>query len=236
MLKDFAVNILAGVALLLAGLVSRQILSRLRTRAARRLWRASVRDGLTIALTSRKGSSPRNGDRASLSEVRALLELIPTLSRLGIRYTLIASFIGTASRVTNKHILLLGGPNANELSRAALELLVPRLVIEADDHPSFTVFGRRYEPRYSANKSVVIETYGLVVRTTNPFSANTNLTATIVIGLHGLGTGGAARLLVDENLLRRLTPQIARTDFVAIVRVRPVGDEYVVKLEVAQAL
>lgn len=120
--------------------------------------------------------------------------------------------------------------------RAALELLTPRVVIEDDDYPSFTVFGRRYEPKYSADKSAVVETYGLVVRTPNPFSSKSYLTATLVMGLHGLGTGGAARLLVDEHLLRSLTSQISCADFVAIVRVRPVGDEYVVKLEVVQAL
>jgi hypothetical protein len=158
------------------------------------------------------------------------------LSQLHIRYTVIPSFIRTASQITNKNILLFGGPSSNELSRAALELLTPRVVIETDDHPSFTVFGRRYEPIYSADKSAVTETYGLVARTSNPFSSNSHFSATIVMGLHGLGTGGAARLLVDENLLRNLISQISGTHFVAIVRVRPIGDEYVVKLEVVHAL
>jgi hypothetical protein len=235
-LNDFVVNIVAGVALLVAGFVSRRMLSRLRTEATRRLWRASVAEGLTIALTSRRGSAPRSGGRASLEEVRALLQLVPTLSQLNIRYTVIASFIRTASQITNKNILLFGGPDANELTRALLELLTPRVIIEADDHPSFTVFGRRYEPRYSAGKSTVIETYGLVMRTPNPFSSNPHLTATLVMGLHGLGTGGAARLLVDESLLRNLISRLSQIDFVAIVRVRPVGDEYAVKLEVVQEL
>jgi hypothetical protein len=236
MVNDFVVNIVAGAALLVAGFVGQWMLSRLRTGATRRLWRPCATEGLTIALASREGSSPRSRGLASLDEVRALLQLVPTLSQLHIRYTIIASFIRTASQITNKNILLFGGPNANELSRAALELLTPQVAIEADDHPSFTVFDRRYEPRYSADKSAVIETYGLIVRTSNPFSSNTDLTATLAMGLHGAGTGGAARLLVDENLLRCLTSQISRTNFIAILCVKPVGDEYVLNLEVVRAL
>ena len=126
MFRDFVVNIIAGIALLALGFLSRYVLSRFRTRTTRRLWRGSVENGLTIALSTRKGPLPRSGTRAGFSEVRALLALIPTLSQIRVPYTVTESLISTASQVTNKHVLLIGGPNSNELSKTALSLIALR--------------------------------------------------------------------------------------------------------------
>ena len=101
---------------------------------------------------------------------------------------------------------------------------------------SFTVFDRCYESKYSPDKSIVEEDFGVVVRTVNPFSSDSRLTATLVMGSHGLGTAGAAQLLVDEHLIRHVAAQVTLREFLVVVRVRSVGDEYVVKLEAVHSL
>lgn len=237
MFRDFVINIIAGIALLALGFLSRNALSQFRTRTTRRLWRGSVENGLTIALSTRKGPLSRSGTRAGFSEVRALLALIPILSQIRVPYTVTESLISTASQVTNKHILLIGGPNSNELSKAALSLIAVRYEIGVDPEArSFTVFDRCYESKYSPDKSIVEEDYGVVVRTVNPFSSDSRLTATLVMGSHGLGTAGAAQLLVDEHLIRHVAAQVTLGEFLVVVRVRSVGDEYVVKLEAVHSL
>jgi hypothetical protein len=237
MFGDFFVNIIAGIALLALGFVSRHVVTRFRTRATRRLWRSSVAEGLTIALSTRKGRLPRSGTRTGFSEVRALLALIPMLSQIRVPYTVTESLISTASQITNKHILLIGGPNSNELSKAALSLTSLQFQIGDDPNArSFTIFDHCYESTYSSDKSLVEEDYGVVVRTVNPFSSDSGLTATLVMGSHRLGTGGAAQLLVDEHLIRRVAAQVTLSAFLVVVRVRSVGNEYAVKLEAVHAL
>jgi hypothetical protein len=232
MLTDFTVNILASVAFLVMGFVGRQLLVRYRTRATRSLWRSSLKNGLIIAITTRPGDAPSSGTRASFREVRTLIELVPTFSRLRIRYDVIESFVDRARQIADRDILLLGGPNSNELTKAALDLLGTKVVLETTaDPPSAKLFNRYYGLHYSTDGQRIEETYGLVIRINNPFSSNPNLTATLVMGLTGLGTRGAARLLVDEHLAKQLLARDPHHNFAAGVRVRPIGDESVVTLE-----
>jgi hypothetical protein len=80
MTADFILNIVAGLALLALGFISRQLVARFQTRATRRLWRGfSGKAGLTIAMTNWKGPTPRSGTRTSFGEVRVLITLVPTL-------------------------------------------------------------------------------------------------------------------------------------------------------------
>ena len=234
MVGDFTINILASVALLIAGFLVRHCASHYRTRNARQLWRASVSKGLTIALTTRPGDSPGR-NRASFGEVRTLLALVPTFSYLHINYRLTESFLSTAREVTDHNVLLLGGPNSNELTSAALDLLSPQLTVGVCTSGTFTIFNREYKTKYAIDGSIE-ESFGVVVRSSNPFSSDPALTFTAVFGLHSTGTGGAARLLTDEHLVGELRSRVPLTSFAAVVRVRPVGEEFVVKLIDAKEL
>jgi len=240
MVNDFAINLVASGAFLALGFISRQLLSRFHTRATRRLWRGlGAGRELTIALSTRKNPLQRSGStRTSFGDIRSLLILMPTLFQLRIPYIIAESMISTASQVTTNNILMIGGPSSNELAKEALTLWAPRLKVEqavVDNKSSLTVLGKRYQSRYLPD-GVVQQDYGLVVRTSNPFSSNPRLSATLVMGSHGIGTGGAARLLVDKHMIKQLLTLVPSDSFVAVVRVRPVGDEHVVKLEAAQAL
>jgi hypothetical protein len=196
---------------------------------------------LTIAITTRAGDGQTSGTRASFREVDALIALIPTLSQLRIKYTVIESsgdLVGKGE-VTGKDILLLGGPNANELTKKALAKLAPKVTLETTgDPPTMKLFGRLYELQYSADGRDIDETYGLVIKTNNPFNRDSSgLTATLVLGLSGLGTSAAARLLVDEHLIKQLSMPGPPFDFAAVVRVSRVsGQDYDVLLEEARRL
>jgi hypothetical protein len=242
MTADFILNIVAGLALLALGFISRQLVARFQTRATRRLWRGfSGKAGLTIAMTNWKGPTPRSGTRTSFGEVRVLITLIPTLVRLGIPYRLTESTMRTATEITRRDLLLIGGPDVNEISKKALELLLPRLGItieidSASTSRAFVINGRRYATEYGGDRSEIQLDYGVIVRCPNPFSANPHLSATIVMGSHGLGTTGAALVLIDEYLAGLLLRRTSPAGFIAVVGARRAGDETAVEIEYLQSL
>jgi hypothetical protein len=58
-----------------------------------------------------------------------------------------------------------------------------------------------------------------------------------LMGLHGLDTAGAAQVLVNEHVARRVLARgINPQDFVTIVDVRPAGREYVVAIKDVRSL
>ena len=235
MLTDFAVNILASVVFFVMGLVGRQALSRYRSRATRSLWRSSIANGLTIAITTRDGG-PTSGTRASFEEVSTLIALIPMLSQLRIEYNVIESLEKYVQKgdLTGKDVLFLGGPDSNILTEKALARLAGKIAVDTTgDPPTMKLSGRLYELQCSADGTDREVTYGLLIKTKNPFGREDSpLTATLVVGLGGIGTSAAARLLADEDLVKKLPMPGPPFDFAALVRCEHVsGKDYDVRLE-----
>lgn len=233
MLNEFTINLVAGVALIFLGFVSRQLVTLFRTRATRRIWRGlHSKSSLTITLSAKPGRSPEANPRASFDEVRVLTSLIPTLIRLRIEYSIVDSTIGAARNLTSSNLLIIGGPNSNEVSREALRLLAPLLSIEIDrEGPGVTVDDRHYAPQYGDSRTEVCYDYGFIIRAPNPFSSNPSLSATLIMGFRGIGTAGAAQALTDEILARKILDEVGLANFVIVVGVRPIGSERLVKIE-----
>jgi hypothetical protein len=230
---DFLVNITAGLALIAIGYTSRKAVFAFRTRNERRLWRP-LRSGaeLRVAITTRPGPLKRSTPRVSLSEVRVLTGIIPTLLRLGIRYSLTDSFLQNLDGARRCNYLILGGPAVNELSAEALRLLDPRLPAGFDlSEVAITISNRRYAPTYDEQTGLVQKDYGLVIRAQNPFSEGRPFSIILVMGCHGYGTAGAANLLTSEKLAAELLRKIGDDSFLAIVSVTMAGTGYDTKIE-----
>jgi hypothetical protein len=114
-------------------------------------------------------------------------------------------------------------------------MLAPQLSIGVCTGGSFTIFGREYRTKY-ANDGSIQESFGVVIRSSNPFSSDPSLTLTAVFGLHSAGTGGAARLLTDEYLVKELRSRVPLDSFAAVARVCPVGEDFAVRMLDAQEL
>ena len=106
-------------------------------------------------------------------------------------------------------LILLGGPKTNDQTRSALHELSARL--GATQEGSVIVAGgQRFEG--SSDSNSIESDYGLVIRTSNPFSPKHRII--ILSGSHTYGTVAAARFLVESPEARR------SGDLVVVVRSR----------------
>jgi hypothetical protein len=229
---DFAINVAAGIALVAFGAISRKAVVAYKTRNERRLWRPfRTKGNLAIAVTTRPGPLARSTPRVSLTEIRVLIKLIPTLEKLGIHYHLIDSTANSLGQAGDFHLLVLGGPATNELTREALKILQPRLPAGFDlSTLAVAVADRRYTPKYNNGTGTVDLDYGMVVRISNPFSSDDSLSAIFVMGCHGYGTAGAARILTSEKLAAELLMRVRDDPFLAILETKVAGSHFDTRL------
>jgi len=200
-----------------------------KTRAERRIWRPILKSGrpVKVVLTCRPGPFPRSTHRASVNEVRVLLEFVPAFSQMGIEYTVSDSLVVMDPELQSANLLILGGPAVNSVSRRALESIQDTLPVGINlEDICITVSNRRYSPEYDEDTGTVVKDYGLVVRCRNPFDSASDSMAFLVMGCHGFGTAGAAQLLLRTNLVRNLSAEVEQRDFVAIAEVRVRGHDY----------
>ncbi|WP_164904800.1 hypothetical protein [Streptomyces cyaneus] len=222
-------EVVGGVLLVLGTATAHRALGAWKTRAERRIWRPIMKNGrpLGLVLTCRHGPLPRSTHRTSINEVRVLLEFTPTLDKIGIEYRITDSLDAADSELSTANLLILGGPAVNDVSRRAFEAIQDRLPVSINlEEVAITIANRRYAPEYDAEVHKVVKDYGLVVRCQNPFDPSRGTAAFLVMGCHGFGTAGSARLLRDPGLARQLAAEVDQRDFVAIAEIRVHGQEY----------
>jgi hypothetical protein len=227
-LRDLIINILAGIILVLLGSWSQRLLVAWRFRYQRRIWRIFAgKTELGICLTTRPGPLPRSTRRLSLSEVRAVADIIPLISRLGVNYTLLEASTADADILGKMNLLVLGSTFVNEVSREIVEFLAPAIHMSTGIEPRhITVSNRRYEPSYSNDGTRVVHDHAIVVRAHNPYDKSQTRWALMVMGCHGFGTEGAARVLTHSILIRKILSEAGSEPFAAVVSVRIVGRAY----------
>ncbi|GAA4937120.1 hypothetical protein [Actinomycetospora succinea] len=139
-----------------------------------------------------------------------------------------------ATGITNNDIVVLGGTHTNKLATEFLQRLAPHVKTHGEDRTarSFEIMGKPYKTEYSESGSHVEVDHGLIVRMRNLYSSDPARLATFLAGCHGLGTGGAAQVLVNEHLARQVLKRATDADsFIAVIRAREVGSDYVVDVE-----
>jgi len=227
-LTNFAIGIFSGIALLLVGAVSQRLIDAWRFRSERRIWRLFAREAeLGICLTTRRGPFPKSTHRLSLSEVRPVADIVPLLSRLGIKYTLLEASTADADTLGKMNLLILGSTFVNKVSREFVEFLGPVLPMSSSMEPrQITIANQKYAPTYSADGSRVVHDYALVVRAHNPYDKTHSRWALMIMGCHGFGTEGASRVLISRILIRKILSEADDKPFAAVVSVRIVGRAY----------
>ena len=200
-----------------------------KTRAERRIWRPIIKNGrpIGVVITCRPGPLPRSTHRASINEVRVLLDFSPVFNRMGIECRISDSLVASDAELSSANLLILGGPAINAVAQRALDAIQDTLPASINlEEIAITIANRRYAPEYDQNEGRVIKDYGLVVRCRNPFDSSNASMAFLVMGCHGFGTAGAAQLLLDEGHARKLSSEVEQRDFVAIAEVRIKGQDY----------
>ncbi|MFF4796684.1 Nif11-like leader peptide family natural product precursor [Streptomyces sp. NPDC001276] len=226
---SIASEVVGGLLLVVGTATAHRMAGAWKTRAERRIWRPILKNGrpLRLVLTCREGPLPRSTHRASINEVRVLLEFTPTFENIGIEYKITDSLEAPASELSSANLLILGGPAVNDVSRRTFDAIQDTLPVGISlDEVAITVANRRYAPEYGAGGQKVVKDYGLVVRCQNPFDPSHKTAAFVVMGCHGFGTAGSAQLLKNPSLAAQLAAEVDQRDFVAIAEIRVHGYEY----------
>jgi hypothetical protein len=154
-------------------------------------------------------------------------DIIPLISRLKIKYTLLEASTADADILGRMNLLVLGSTFVNEVSREFVEYLRSTLPISSSMEPrQITIANQTYAPTYSNDGSRVVHDYALVVRAPNPYDKTRSRWALMVMGCHGFGTEGATRVLIYGTLIRRILSEVGNGPFAAVVSVRVVGRAY----------
>jgi hypothetical protein len=231
-LSNFAINIVAGAALIVLGFVLRSARSRYSSRDWRKLWKMFLGQDLGILLTTREGPLRRSTRRVSLAETKVVTTLIPLLHSLSIRYVLLDQDEVATRSLGNWNLLVLGGPGVNEASRRITELIQVALPFSWGFEPvSVNIANRTYAPSYDPGTEKVIQDYGVIVRTLNPYDSSRKHWVLLIMGCHGFGTEGAAQVLAERRLSHELLDAVGGRPYVAIVSIRIQDGNYLVHVE-----
>lgn len=115
------------------------------------------------------------------------IDIVPTYNFTGDRY--------------QNNLILLGGPDANKLSREFYNTMKTNLNFGNPDINEITLYDSNenlnYLPKYKNSK--VTGDYGFVFKTENPYNPETNVI--LLAGCYGFGTCSAAQVFESNRLL-----------------------------------
>lgn len=131
-------------------------------------------------------------------DVLAALEFVQVLYDTGYGYTVVPSGEVSNAQLEQHHIVSIGGPIANRISKNILT--DERLVFRFDKHDIYSDDGRAFRP---TGKSIQGTTqYGLITRMPSPYSQG--LDALVLAACWGSGTRATTRVLTRKASLRSL--------------------------------
>ena len=201
-------------------------------RDVRRVWSPFLgsKEPIGVVLSTRPGPHLRSTPRLSLNEMLAFSELNILFHSVGKKVVPRPSDTDL-STLAKENIVVLGGPNANDVAKDLWKLLEPRLPV-AFDGPAvqFTVANRAYKPEYDA-AGLVTRDFGVVLRTSNPLFGAEGKRLLMAFGCHGYATYAVLSSALQKSFARRVHETVGSKDFVAVLDVRLKG-KAVVQAEV----
>lgn len=204
--RDVAINLIAA----LIGAVATWSVARFRRwrreRRARRFWGGMSTRGVTVVIGAQDREVLGHWEPSGLvgmGDVAGLITIQRELQGIGCEVK-VSPVDSLSPEDRERDLVLLGGPDANALSRATVEhydgtlsITVPgssRHIIAFHDEES----GQDFQPRYGAEGNVIHD-YGLIVRVPNPLSNGHKTEVLILAGCWGYGTAGAAEAVCDSD-------------------------------------
>lgn len=219
-------NIIIGLATTLIGYVAgrawQRFVDQLPYRRARQLW-GPILSGQLQIVTSRFDSQDFTDPTGVIGAGDAMALRVLRTYFASIGFTKVEEvYVKEASLDRTKNLILLGGPDTNEVTKDALDLIRPYVEITEDkDDENGTMevrdlrvapksdsnsSGRQRDGRYSAGANL---DYGIIIRANNPFNPST--TIVIIAGAFGYGSWGGANLALREEFLEKCNELIAQT-------------------------
>ncbi|UQU68228.1 hypothetical protein COUCH_18935 [Couchioplanes caeruleus] len=241
--RDIVINLVAaGIGALSAWSVAR-IRRWQREKRARQFWGRMATRGVTVVLGAQDRAALGQWEPSGLvgmGDVVGLITIQRELQEIGCSVRVLS--VGSlAPEDHERDLILLGGPDTNELTRATMERFTDELSITVpgakvhDVTLRDSVSGDDFVPRRGADGSLTLD-YGLVVRTPNPLSNGRRTEVLILAGCWGYGTAGAAEAVCDSDFLQHAVVKETRF-FEAVVRTAVHADAaYYERPEVVRAI
>ncbi len=184
-------------------LVSQDDTGEILKRQRRSFWLPFVRGGLQIVMGRftafedfEKSGFLGVGDAVAMTELRAGLE---SIGLPGVPISFADRLDGDALKT---NLILLGGPDANKLTRAVFRRIKSTLVFgNPDQHIialSDSTDGRRYVPRQDRN-GIIENDYGMIFVFKNPFASQKRVV--LAAGSFGYGTWASVRFMLSTDFL-----------------------------------
>lgn len=221
MTYNILVSLIASLIFVFLGYFASKLFDIIRTRRHKVLWRPFLKSkqDIAIILTTRPGPYIRSTPRVSLNEMLAYTELSELFRKLRMSLLIIPSNIAKSTDLANRHLVILGGPKANQCSAQIWRIIGPRMPVRFNlDKQTLQVAERTYVPELDKN-GMIIHDYGLIIRTKNPLSERQDKYAMMAFGCHGHSTYGAMHSVLIGNLVKDIYRHAGKKDFLSIIKV-----------------
>lgn len=189
LLTAIPVSIMGSIVIATLSFVVTKIYWRI---GSRRLWRISNYETVLIvtSLSVKTDTGTYSRPATGLGQVRALATIAPSLTRAGSdaawQNLLVPSQCDGSD--LEHDLILLGGPKNNSITEKYLEMLNHKVLPAQFGSEIILPDGQRLEGRVFNDE--VVEDYGLILSTPNPYSSNTR--TVLFSGSHTFGTAAAA--------------------------------------------
>lgn len=216
MLLDFAVNIIAGISLLILGYSFERIRLFYKARSIRHIWKPFIQSKkLSVVLSTRPGPYARSTPRLSLLEMLSFVNISNRLSSIGIEVSPKDSQV-RIDDIKNENLVVLGGPLANEVAKEIWTRISPNIPFSLDtEKQSFQMTTQEYIPVLGADGKI-IKDYGIIIRQPQPF--NPHMTLFYCLGCHGFSTHGTTLYLTEYKYAKKLADAVGdKNSFVALI-------------------
>ena len=168
-------------------------------------WKSFFDNKTTIVIGTYYGDRFRAWEASTLmgtGDALALGIIMGVLNNVGITdIDVVPTYNFSGDRYQN-NLILLGGPDANSLSREFYNKLNSNLKFGNPDINELTLYDSKekskYLPKYGENGRVIGD-FGFAFKTENPYNPDTNVI--LLAGCYGFGTCSAAQLFESNRLL-----------------------------------
>nr|WP_319566168.1 hypothetical protein [uncultured Rhodoferax sp.] len=187
----------------------------------RNLWKPFLKNprATSIVLTTKDSIQKSGTQKVSLSEVQAYFALGNTLSHLKIDAQLVQDPNTDLEKLNGKHIISIGGPKNNNVTKEILALAANkyRIPFRYDDIGHFLQEGNNKYLSENAQDGTLSKDFGFVIRATG-LSGNSRISHLVAFGLRGRGTWGVIKALTnDDELISKIDSHVGKNDFAMLL-------------------
>lgn len=228
-LLDIGVNLIAAFIGFIIGWVWQWGGKEIKLRRVRRFWKPFTK-GTIRAVVGRfsEFESFEQSGFLGIGDAIGLAELRTYFDKLGLENFDVAYADRTSGDLLNANLILLGGPDANSVTRDAVSKIKSTIQFGNPEKYEIafydTITNRVYAPALqNINSKKIINDYGIIFKTANPFAPDKQII--VVAGSFGYGTWAGVRYILSkafiENPLVNKNGQIECLITTDIVRETP---------------